>query len=80
MARTVSMRASYANDSAFLIRFEAAVLKDTRRTEGWLREVRGHLQRLKELLLVAERENLEAEEASSSERGKRRRGAAVAAE
>jgi len=79
VARTVSMRASYANDSAFLIRFGSAVLKDTRRTEGWKREVCSTLQRLKELLLVAERENLEAEEANSS-RGGRRRGDAARAE
>jgi hypothetical protein len=71
VARTVSMRASYASDSAFLIRFETAILKDTRRTEGWQREVRELLQRLKELLLLAERENLEAE-ASTERRGRRR--------
>ncbi len=80
MARTVSMRASYANDSAFLIRFEAAILKDERRTEGWTREVRSHLQRLKELLLQAERENLEAEAKEGTPRGGRRRGDAARVE
>jgi hypothetical protein len=32
------MRVSYRDDAAFLLRLEAAVLKDTRQTEKWRKE------------------------------------------
>jgi len=76
VARPVAMRASYSNDAAFLIRFRAAVEKDTRRTPQWQRETCGIIQRLQELLLLAERENLEA--ADKARRKAQRRGGEAA--
>jgi hypothetical protein len=35
MPRPVSIRASYRDDAAHLLRLEAAVAKDTRQSQGW---------------------------------------------
>jgi len=38
MPRPVSMRASYRDDASYLLRLEAAVLRDSSQSEGWRKE------------------------------------------
>ena len=35
MSRPISMRVSYREDASYLLRLEAAVLKDVSQSEGW---------------------------------------------
>lgn len=52
------MRASYRDDAAFLLRLEAAVLKDERQPSGWRDETCQLLRELSLRLLKAEGENI----------------------
>jgi hypothetical protein len=52
------MRVSYGPDAAFLLRLQAAVKKDTRRSPDWIREVSRCLNRVTSLFLEAEAKNL----------------------
>jgi hypothetical protein len=58
MPRPVAMRVSYGPDAAYLLRLAAAVKKDTRGSQSWIREVSRHLNCVTSLFLEAEAKNL----------------------
>ena len=53
MAKPVQIRASYRDDGAFLLRLEAAILKDDRQTEAWRKETCAMIRALNLRLLSA---------------------------
>lgn len=53
MAKPVQIRASYRDDGAFLLRLEAAILKDDRQTEEWRKETCAMIRALSLRLLSA---------------------------
>jgi hypothetical protein len=54
MSRPVSIRASYREDAAYLIRLEAAVEKDGSQSEDWRRETSQMLRKLSLRFLEAD--------------------------
>jgi hypothetical protein len=58
MPRPVSMRASYGADASYLLRLQAAVKKDDRRTAEWTQKVLQCLNQVSTLFLQAEAEDL----------------------
>ncbi len=71
MPRPVAMRVSYGNDAAYLLRLQAAVKKDTRRSPAWIKDVSRCLNRVTSLFLEAEAKDLGGGEAASSSAKKR---------
>lgn len=73
MPRPVSMRVSYRPDAAYLLRFQTAITKDSRRTAAWRRRVQYHVNKVVQLLLEAQAADLgdEGGVTSSSKKGKR---------
>lgn len=71
MPRPVSMRVSYRPDAAYLLRFQTAITKDTRRTAAWRRRVEYHVNKVVQLLLEAQAADLGDGVASSSRKRKR---------
>lgn len=57
MPKPVSMRVSYRDDAAYLLRLEAAVSKDTRQAEEWRRETCAQIKALTVRLLGAKIEH-----------------------
>jgi hypothetical protein len=55
MPRPVSIRVSYRDDASFLLRLEAAVVKDTSQSEGWRKETAGMIRQLSLRLLEADK-------------------------
>jgi hypothetical protein len=53
VAKPVSIRASYRDDAAFLIRLETAISKDDRQTEEWRKETCAQVRALSVRLLSA---------------------------
>ena len=53
MAKPVQIRASYRDDAAFLLRLEAAVVKDDRQTDEWRKETCAQIRSLSLRLLSA---------------------------
>ena len=58
MPRLVQMRAMYRDDAAYLLRLEAAVAKDDRRTEAWRNRAIDHLHKAAIMFLEADSEIL----------------------
>jgi len=54
VSRPVSVKANYREDSAYLIRFESAVLKDPDLPEDWRREFAQDVHRLAAKCLKAD--------------------------
>jgi len=59
MPRLVQMRAMYRDDAAYLLRLEAAVAKDSRRTEVWRSRAIDHLHKAAIMFLEADSQILE---------------------
>jgi len=55
MPRPVSIRASYRDDASFLLRLEAAIVKDDRQTESWRQETAQMIRQLSMRLLEADK-------------------------
>ena len=55
MPRPVKIRVSYRDDASFLLRLEAAVVRDDRRPEEWKTETAGMIRQLAMRLLDAEK-------------------------
>lgn len=55
MPRPVSIRASYRDDASFLLRLEAAIVKDDRQTESWRNETAQMIRQLSMRLLEADK-------------------------
>jgi len=53
VAKPVQIRASYRDDAAFLLRLEAAVVKDDRQTDEWRRDTCAQIRSLSLRLLSA---------------------------
>jgi len=58
MPRPVAVRVSYRADAAWILRFTTACSKDSRRTEAWKETISGHLNKVAQMLLEAEAEDL----------------------
>lgn len=56
MSRPVSIRASYRDDAAYLLRLEAAVLKDNSQLEEWRNETARKTRELALRLLAANKQ------------------------
>lgn len=68
MPRAVSMRASYGPDAAYLLRLQAAVKKDTRRSAAWTQKVLRALNQVSSLFLQAESDDLGTEPGADTRR------------
>ena len=55
MPRPVSIRVNYRDDASFLLRLEAAVVKDTSQSEGWRKETAQMIRQLSLRLLEADK-------------------------
>jgi hypothetical protein len=56
MSRPVSIHVSYRDDGGFLLRLEAAVLKDDSQSEGWRNETARMTRQLALRLLAANKQ------------------------
>ena len=54
MPRPVAIRADYRNDAGYLLRFEGAIVKDTRQTEEWRKKTARKIRELVMLLFEAD--------------------------
>ena len=79
MPRLVQMRAMYRDDAAYLLRLEAAVAKDDRRTEIWRSKAIDHLHKAAIMFLEADSQILEESDKSSSAARKAKRKLAAGA-
>jgi hypothetical protein len=55
MPRPVSIRVSYREDASFLLRLEAAIVKDTSQSEGWRKDTAQKIRHLALCLLEADK-------------------------
>lgn len=58
MSRPVEMRASYDNDSGFLVRLSKAIERDVSQPDTWRREVQIQINSLVSLLLEANKRKI----------------------
>lgn len=66
MPRLVQMRAMYRDDAAYLLRLEAAVAKDNRRTDTWRSKAIDLLHKAAIMFLEADSQILEESDKASS--------------
>ena len=66
MPRPVSIRVSYRDDAAYLLRLEGAVSKDVRQSDSWRRLVLRHLHAAATLFLQADASGMDKESSRSA--------------
>jgi len=74
MPRPVSIRVSYRDDSAYLLRLEGAVSKDVRQSDAWRRLVLRHLHAAATLFLQADASGMDKESSRSAGKAVAKRG------
>jgi rhodanese-related sulfurtransferase len=68
MSRPVKLRVSYRDDTAFLLRLEAAILKDVRQSVEWRNKIAGQARKLALELLDKEQPSVAASPATESQK------------
>jgi hypothetical protein len=78
MSRPVSLRPSYRDDAAFLLRLEAAVGKDERQSSAWRIGTQKLLRKISVRLLEADAQKNMGDDEGADKRRKTRRRASAA--